>query len=232
MAFHKEIDQENTFFYKVGDMDRSHEDYEDMLPAFEGWVFADEAQKERGLADLIRRYSHLIGQRVHDNRARAELVDGSKGELVAMLPEQWVFRTDPYDQGIIYAWFDPKYDAQDWKPILTTRFWESLGYSDQFGHGYDGIAWYRTEVDIPAEFAGETIKLNLGGVRNKMWVWVNGQFAGRQEDTDIGKLVKAGTRNVIAVRVDNPYGNCGIFRRVFAWSPTARPDPKQRYGNP
>ncbi len=223
VVFHKRIDQENTFFYKVGDMDRYHEDYEEELPAFERRVY-DEAIREQARADWIRSYSHLIGGRVHENRARAERVDGTRGELVAMLPEQWVFRTDPHDQGIIYAWFDPKHDAGDWKPILTTRFWESQGYSDQVGHGYDGVAWYRTEVDIPAEFAGETIKLNFGGVRkrgpqNEMWIWVNGQFAGRQEDSDISKLVNAGAKNVIAVRVENPNGNGGLYRRAFAWSP-------------
>ena len=70
-----------------------------------------------------------------------------------------------------------------------------LGGAAQVGHDYDGIALYRTEVDIPA------------------------RFAGRQEDSDISKLVNAGAKNVIAVRVENPNGNGGLYRRAFAWSP-------------
>ena len=192
IALHKEIDNVNTFFCRVGDLDRNHEDH-----------------------------PHMIGGILHDNRARAELVDGTRGQLVAMLPETWQFRLDRWDQGIIEAWFETPTDSRRWKPIRTTRYWEAQGYSDEQGHGYDGIAWYRTEVSVSEEFAGRPIKLNFDGVRKRMWIWVNGKFAGRRNDTEISKLIAPEKVNTVTVRVENPFGPGGIYRRVLAWSPTS-----------
>jgi hypothetical protein len=200
------IDKIDTVLYKIGDLDRN-----------------DEGPK----------HMHMPGGWAEFNRARQERTDGTRGDLVALLPEQWLFKTDPNQIGIIYRWFDTTHDVSDWKLLRTTRCWEVQGHETPDGHGYDGIGWYRTQVTVPARFTGRKLQLNFGGVFGQVLVWVNGEFAGYQSygrpwwynrvkqnyDMDVTEVVKPGQENVIVVRVNNEHEWGGIFRRVLLWSP-------------
>ena len=201
-----EIDAEDSVLYKIGDLDRNDEGDEHMqMPG--GWA--------------------------KFNRARAARIDGREGELVAMTPESWAFTTDPKNEGTAQHWFDPAHDTSAWQPIRTTLFWEVQGYETRDGHGYDGVAWYTTRVQVPKRFAGRPIKVNFGGVCGEVLVWVNGRFAGYQPyprpwwynqakqnyDIEVTDALKVGGENEIVVRVRSDDNWGGIFRRVFLWTP-------------
>ena len=204
LALHYRIEQVNPVFYKIGDLDRGTEQAEHMT---EGWI--------------------------RQNRARTECIDGTRGTLVAMLPETWKFKTDPHDEGIIYRWFRPERQTADWRNIKVTRVWEPQGLEDEQGHGYDGVAWYRINVHVPQEFAGREIKMNFGGVFGRMLIWINGRFVDYRPfktpwwgnaynssfDIDVSSALEFGQENVIVIRVDNQFEWGGIFRRVFFWAP-------------
>lgn len=203
-SLREEIEAFDPYFYKVGDLDM-------------------------GVEDFPRR----SGGWARHNRGRHELTDGTTGDRVAPLPDQWSFRTDPHDLGNLYRWYDSDTDMSDWKTIRTSLAWELQGYEDVSGRGYDGVGWYRTRVDVPGLFAGRSIKLNFGGVAGKMNVWVNGRHVAyrpfRSEswpdppddfsDLDVTDAVVAGRTNTITIRVDNESGWGGIIRRVLLWSP-------------
>ena len=81
--------------------------------------------------------------------------------------------------------------------------------SDQID--FDGVAWFRRVVDVPAERAGKAMTLRLGAIDDGDVTFFNGTEVGRLgPDNEAwnkprayavpGELVKAG-RNVIAVRV-------------------------------
>jgi hypothetical protein len=67
--------------------------------------------------------------------------------------------------------------------------------------------WYRTEVKIPKEYAGEHIWLNFDGINYSSTVWVNGTQVGATHGAflrgrfDISANVKPGKKAVIAVLV-------------------------------
>ncbi len=73
---------------------------------------------------------------------------------------------------------------------------------------YVGAAWYRREVEIPADWKGERIVLFLERPHIETTVWVNGQRVGTQNSLcvphvyDLTRLVRPGKCS-IAVRVDN-----------------------------
>ncbi len=178
-------------------------------------------------------HSHLTGGWVKQNKERLALTDGTKGQLVAMLPEVWSFSTDPDDQGIAQKWFTPDTDTGNWRTIRVTRVWEPQGLMDEMGHGYDGAGWYRTELMVPARFAGRKVMLNFGGAYGSMKIWVNGKRSGERPydkawwyyayntnfDIDLSEAIKPGQENVLVIRVDNDFELGGISRRVFLWSP-------------
>jgi hypothetical protein len=67
--------------------------------------------------------------------------------------------------------------------------------------------WYRTEVQVPREFAGRHIWLNFDGINYSSAVWVNGQQIGTTRGAfirgkfDISASVTPGKKSVIAVLV-------------------------------
>ncbi len=204
-ALREQIETINPYFYKIGDLDRMNEDY-DFLTI--GWA--------------------------KHNEGRATLIDGTKGDLVAMTDDVWSFSTDPRDLGVIKRWYTLEQVPADWKKIRTSQIWETQGdLEDKEGRGYDGVAWYMTKVNVPKKFAGRKIAMNFGGVFGKMLIWVNGEFAHYRPwkgpwwtlkmntafDIDVTDVIKPGQTNTITIRVDNEFEWGGLFRRMFLYAP-------------
>jgi hypothetical protein len=157
---------------------------------------------------------------------------GSQGKLLAVLPEQARWRSDPFDDGRFERWQDSDFDDSRWRVLLTTKGWETQGLADDGGHSYRGLAWYRQSVDIPKALPGKSVWLCAPAVVNEAWVWVNGKYAGHRlhsmpwsrpqpVELDITALVHAGERNQITFRVLNNvdvFGASGIYERMFLYT--------------
>lgn len=141
------------------------------------------------------------------------------------------------------------YDDSAWGTIEVPGMWELNGYGDPLYINI-GYAWrqnfennppyvpieqnhvgsYRRTFDLPAQWQGRDIILNIGAVTSNVYVWLNGKFVGYSEDShleaafDITRYVKPG-ENLIALQVyrwcDGTYLEdqdlwrlCGISRDV------------------
>jgi hypothetical protein len=93
-----------------------------------------------------------------------------------------------------------------------------------------GLAWYRTEVEIPERFRGRRIFVWFGGMDEKARVWLNGRLVGESDvktfhpfDFEVTEAVRFGAPNFLAVRVANfrldELGTGGIVAPVMFWSP-------------
>lgn len=75
---------------------------------------------------------------------------------------------------------------------------------------YAAPAWYKREIEIPADWAKKRIVLNLERCHWETMVYVNGQFCGTRNslvaphEFDLSKQLKPG-KNTIVIRVDNRY---------------------------
>ncbi len=189
-------------------------------------------------SDIAKNHTSSVEYRRDTYQTFADKMNGPTGDLVALLPREWEFKTDPEDMGILYRWYLPGVET-GWKPIDTTLYWEAQGYQDKKGWGYWGKAWYRTAFDVPPAPEGTEYRLTVGAAYNiGVWVWVNGVLRpfeltrhwrlGFQEDTapfdvDVTDLIRPGETNHVAILVEteipgrNPRG--GLHRRVFLWSP-------------
>jgi hypothetical protein len=171
-------------------------------------------------------------------RSLADMTSGKTGDLVALLPQEAAFRTDPKDDGVFAEWHKPDLSEVDWKPILTTMPLYSQGYRDKSGRQYLGYAWYRLKVNVPASAAGRKITLYAPVVETEAWCWVNGQYVGHrpyreafirpaQMEVDVTDAVRPGHENVIAIRVDTALAPAqaaaGLEGRLFLYSPRAKP---------
>lgn len=81
-----------------------------------------------------------------------------------------------FSKGDHAEWASPKFNDRQWKNISTTANWESQSYN-----GYDGFAWYRIHVKIPAalkqkSFLKDSLRINLGKIDDAAEVFVNGRL--------------------------------------------------------
>ncbi len=124
----------------------------------------------------------------------------------------WEKSVNQINESYAAANFDDSY----WKNIETPKIWEDAGYPN-----LDGIAWYRKIINIPAEWAGKDLVLELGPIDDLDITWFNGVEVGKSKEegfywaaertyTIPGNLVKAG-KNAISIRVLDTGGNGGLY---------------------
>ncbi len=109
------------------------------------------------------------------------------------------------------TWADPKLDAGGWKTMNLPGIWEGKGLNE-----FDGIVWFRKEVELPEAWDGKELELHLGPVDDRDTTFFNGVEVGHRDNWLAGRdykvpagVAKAG-RNVIAVRVLDTGGNGGF----------------------
>ncbi|MCA1596806.1 MAG: DUF4838 domain-containing protein, partial [Chloroflexi bacterium] len=106
----------------------------------------------------------------------ADKRSGKTGELVTLLPEEWLFRLDPQDDGRFQEWYAPGGPEAGWQPISTTRPFYSQGFEDAAGHPYVGILWYRTTTSLPASVEEKKVHFYAPTIETEAWIWVNGKY--------------------------------------------------------
>ncbi len=94
-------------------------------------------------------------------------------------------------------------------------YWERNGLKD-----FDGVVWFRRSFEIPVEWIGKPLKLNLGMIDDEDITYFNGVEIARgagymtpRTYTIPAKLVKAG-KAVLAVRVSDFGGEGGIHGKA------------------
>jgi hypothetical protein len=173
---------------------------------------------------------------VQQYRELQQVVDGTKGKLVAKLPLEWAFRTDPTDTGVASGFAYKPLDLKSpkgWAPLRTDLYLQAQGIFGPENQSYTGHAWYRTELELTPDQAKQKLNLRFPGLFNECWLYVNGHMIAHREqnpvwwnndykfewDVDLADHVKAG-RNSITLRIHNPHHFGGMFRRPFVYAAT------------
>ncbi len=147
-----------------------------------------------------------------------------KYEELGPVPEVWKFKLDPDNVGVKEKWYAADLDDSSWDDIRIREFWEAQGYD------YNGTAWYRVELAIPASAAGRKVILYFGAADEEAWVWVNGRKAGEHTGNpnalwdkrfpiDITDFVIPGQKNQVTVRVHDGGYMGGLWKNIKLVSP-------------
>ncbi len=188
---------------------------------------------------------------VQQYRDLLALTDGSKGKLLVKTPLEWAFRRDPHDTGLAggwayrpidLSWWNARKDKGSiashqenpgrWEMLRTDLYAQAQGVISPDHHSYTGHAWYRTEVELPADAVKGKVRLRFPGLFNECWLYVNGWLAAHRQqnpvwwyndykfewDVDLTGKLKAG-KNTLTLRLHNPHHFGGIFRRPFLYRP-------------
>ncbi len=110
------------------------------------------------------------------------------------------------------GWSDPATDVSGWTETPVPGHWEKNGLP-----GFDGVVWFRKDVEVPAAWAGKDLDLSLGPIDDDDVTWVNGTEVGRtsmylapRRYRVPGASAKAG-RMTVVVRVHDPQGDGGFW---------------------
>jgi sialate O-acetylesterase len=168
----------------------------------EAWTSEQSLEKTSDFTNFIREVKKMPSGNVErDNFMNQKQVDW-KNELIAK------------DRGYKdneAVWAKTDVDDSDWKSMFVPQFWDEQGFAD-----FDGVIWLRKTIQIPSEWQGHNLTLNLGMIDDNDLTFFNGHQIGSSEGWDRsrtytvpGKLVKAG-KAVITVRVFDTGGGGGI----------------------
>lgn len=128
--------------------------------------------------------------------------------------EEWYQALYEHDMGWCddhQVWAEPDYPDENWKEMKLPGCWEEKGMKD-----FDGVVWFRKEIEIPRTWARKAITLDLGKINDEDIVYYNGIEIGRTKGTEINrrytvpyKLVKRG-KAILTIRVTNYEGKGGL----------------------
>ena len=166
----------------------------------------------------------------YSSYANSPVVVPYSHKKVAKVPTQWKFRLDErLDERRLNPLLDreyatPGFDDSEWANVSIGQAWEAQGYA-----GYNGGAWYRTQIKVDAK-EGQPVHLAFGGVDQHAAVYVNGHWVGEHNKwsrpfiLDISDQVMRDGENTVALYVFDGEGMGGIYGTVQVIQPTKEED--------
>lgn len=187
---------------------------------------------------LLRTGLFLIALVVFNTAFATQIAPNKTADNTVSLNGNWKFKFIPSSEiGDDKKFYSPEADVSGWANIKVPGHWELQGFAEpKYGKVYnDGTGLYKREFQAPAGWRGNPVYITFDGVLFGYTFWINGKLAGEftssfnRKTFDISKLVKAGEKNDIAVKViKQPKGwefdifDCwsisGIFRDVTLFS--------------
>ena len=158
----------------------------------------------------------------------AAIVPASARAIIS-LDQDWSFY-----QGDASGAEKPGFAVSDWRKLDVPHDWSIAGPFSQdapaTGSGAwlpTGIAWYRKELNLPADAKGNRVWIEFDGVMANSDVWLNGHLLGHRPNGyvsfryDLTDNLKPEGPNILAVKTDTSaqpasrwYAGSGIYRHV------------------
>jgi len=172
----------------------------------EPWTSREGLLAEPSLRDIVESYENGLAN-----------FDQAMAEYQVKLAEYQDkhYPKDPGNSGFTQGWADPATPTSEWDDMRVPCPWQSAGLN------FNGVVWFRREVDVPAAWAGKELTVSLGPCDDCDTTYFNNvQVGAVGKDTPNywafprvykapGPLVRAG-RNVVAVRIYD-HGGAGGF---------------------
>jgi hypothetical protein len=162
---------------------------------------------------MIRRVAHIA--------AFCMLIQAADSTCVNTidLTDSWLLKSDPKGTGLAAGWQTQSCNEKDWTPVQAGKRWEDQGFPN-----LDGLAWYRRWVEIPESWRGGNVWIVFGGINDAGVLFVNGErvnaYGDREENSvatlpviaEVGKRLRYGERNLIAIQVYDWGSSGGLWR--------------------
>ena len=118
---------------------------------------------EPALADIVAESDRLL-------TSEPVAVEGFRKDLTQW-EQTYVQRPFPPNLGYEQGWANAE-GNDDWKTIAAPGHWQRAGLN------FSGVVWFRREVAIPDDWAGQDLTLSIGACDKSEWTYFNGEFMG------------------------------------------------------
>ncbi len=132
-------------------------------------------------------------------------------------------------------WMQPEYEDQSWTGAACPAEWSTM---DEMGM-IEGVVWARKQFEVPGDWIGKDLVLELGPIDEMDVTWLNGREVGSMKkiaDWDKDRIyhVPGSVVNqkemVLAIRIVNTVREGGIFGEPDLLRIYPREAPGSRYG--
>lgn len=132
-------------------------------------------------------------------------------ELHNRLSIEWKQKASNIDLGYREEWHLLDCENIDWDTMTLPNYWEHQGLKD-----FDGVVWFRRQIDIPETCQGYELKLNCGTIDDEDAVYWNGELIATGSGYNVhrsytvpAEKVRIG-KNILTIRVFDTGGEGGI----------------------
>jgi sialate O-acetylesterase len=167
----------------------------------EAWLSADGFNSFPAIKQQIKRLSDtayvnaMLKNNADANKEQAKRTDKKMDEGLNETPK----------------WFEASYHPSGWKSIMVPGYWNGQGLAK-----FNGVVWFRREINVPASMAGKEAKLYLGRIMESNEVYLNGQLVGttggqyaqRRYALKPGSILPG--KNIVVVRLSSTSGSGGF----------------------
>ncbi|MDW3652548.1 MAG: glycoside hydrolase family 2 TIM barrel-domain containing protein [Bacteroidia bacterium] len=130
----------------------------------------------------------------------------SQEERSLSLDGAWEIIFDEHNEGREADWMKDKiFSNHASKEFIQLPIaWETIKQD------YEGVAFYRKEFEVPADWENKLIRLHFGAVNYLSEVWINDEVVGYHEggfspfEFRVDEMIKVGEKNVVTLRVVGP----------------------------
>lgn len=178
----------------------------------ESWMKYKTLESDEDFTPIIER--HVENLELYPEKMK------TYNELVAKLEKEGstlpMYHKDTGDKGLLKGYAKKDFDDSNWKQIDLPSEWEvSLGVD------IDGAFWFRKSINIPEEWDGKDLVLELGSIDDFDITYFNGKLVGKTtEETpnywsvarkyDVPSSIVNVGEATIAIRVFDHYGAGGF----------------------
>ena len=128
----------------------------------------------------------------------------------AALDGPWRFHT-----GDNPVWANPGFDDSRWSLLSTDQSWAKQGFK-----GYSGLAWYRMQVQLPAQH--QSLALYFSGIVNSCEVFANGRLIGHVGGLPPALKIVTVTRIVLPIPDNDLVPGQPLLLALRVWQQPAR----------
>jgi sialate O-acetylesterase len=128
---------------------------------------------------------------------------------------EWHEELSATDAGMLSNWKKNNLDDSEWEKMLLPTKWENAGHEE-----FDGIVWFRKQIDIPTSWKGKDLMLELGPIDDMDTTWFNGTEVAQNNEFGLWNVARYykvpacavdSGKNDITIRVLDTGGAGGVY---------------------